>query len=76
VYREVSLADEGEYVCRASNEGGHTEQHAQLIIHSQSTLPFYIHSLILFLLGGSSRMSLFIEFMTVTYSSVDKTSSK
>jgi len=32
----VSLADEGQYVCRASNEGGHTEQRAQLFIQSSS----------------------------------------
>ena len=36
--REVSGSDEGVYVCRAWNEGGHSDQHATLTVHSAYTL--------------------------------------
>jgi len=37
-YRNVDVTDEGDYVCRAANEGGHSEQLAKLLIQSLSLI--------------------------------------
>ena len=44
--RNVDVGDEGDYVCRASNEGGHSEQTAQLLIQSMSYFFIVVHFVI------------------------------